>query len=475
MKGLKLSLLLFVQLIIAIHVHGQSELNYPINSTTLSFYNHSAKILYFDSIEFSILPVSYFKIESIIPYSTYTMFSKNTGADNYALDFTKMDHRATRMRHLYANIEWNWMQFSAINKKSVWNIFIKEQAYLSAGFQKVMFQFLDHGNKAFLGETVNFSVPVSGMHYRTFGVTWAKSIDFKLDVAVTGKFYSGLAYLKMNPEISVFTEENAAYIDFKMKGQVRSSLPYSLNSNSDGFVTGAHLNLTSQNYFLGSGNPGLGFDVSTTVHLNHKMDAFADVIDFGGILWRKNVDNILIDGDYVWSGLDVSGILNSSNELSLKGLANLGLRDSVLYRLAVLNNERFLTKIPGKVIFGMTYRYTSKLSIEWYNQMQFFNYYIREYFSASAVYKLNPKLQLWSGLTFQNQSYFDIPVGVRYDSRRIMIAMNLNNLWGLLMPDFSRNFGGSFHLTYRFNISINQILNPQDLDGAPFFEPYEDN
>ena len=454
---------------------GQTAIQLNEHFSSLNSYQHSANMVYNRDTSVTVFPSFYFQTHLILPYSQASMFTRDSENSKYFLDFTKMDKRSTKWRHMFADAEFKWLQVVTNFKGTVWSFSVEDRAYFTSGFEKKMFSFFNKGNKSFLNQSVEFEVPTSGMHFRSFELTWAKPLNQKIDFAITGKIYSGRSFLHINPVFSVFTQADAEYIDIGIQTEGRSSLPVCL-ANVDGLVSRMKSQFSSGDYLFGFQNPGLGFNLSINYHFQSNITFWGDLIDVGMIMWRKDINNLVLNKIYNWDGVDVSGVLNSSDGLfSFDGLTKFAVKDSLLNGLETDSPKPFITSVPTTFVVGASYDYSPVLRFECSNQLQFLRYNVRDLFSLSAGYKLREKWMLWSGLTLQNQSWFDIPVGFEYFGEKLLVEAKINNAWGLVLPGLNRNFGASFAIKYRFNFEFKpskKYIDNSD-EEYPFFDPYE--
>jgi hypothetical protein len=430
--------------------------------------NTSNEIL---GIEFSIAPFAHTSAYLFSPFSLTDMFTES--GTNYSLNLTKIAQKSTAFNALQfgANMQWINMQVNYNNTE--WKFSISDKVQNSIGFQKSMFNFLNLGNKPFIGQNIEFSIPLSFIHFRTYSFGWGKLYPNNFEFKLYANFYTGKSVASISPSFKLFTQQNLDFLEFELEGEGKNVLPIIFDENNEGFVSSVVPDFEINSYLLGIKNPGVGLSFEFTYQLNNNFVINAAVNDLGFINWKDKGSQINLDGRFNWKGIDISS-LSILQPGSSDSTTNNGFKTVFLNQLISSNPSSFYTLTPVSIFADVRYNYSNALQLGVINRLQFFDQFIHNYFSVYGEYLVTKELGISTGLSFTNQTYFNIPVVVSYTSKHFAGSLGMNNMWSLFLPHINRNLGGCINLSYRFSIEMKKRTKEIKSDiNYPYYQKRE--
>lgn len=213
------------------------------------------------------------------------------------------------------------------------------------GYSNRIAKVILEGNRQYANQNVNISrFNLNSILYNDFTVGAAfRAIDLsgiKIRPGVNFKYLVGHAAAQTDAfSLSMFTEQNGRYIDFRGRYEVNTAYP-----DIDG--TDDLLPLLLERY-VGNGAEGRGFglDLGVEVEITDRINAGISVANIGGINFNQNTTNYLGRSDYRFRGFDmdiVSVAENRTIEIDSDSL------------LQILNpeetNEDFSYRLPTTII-----------------------------------------------------------------------------------------------------------------------------
>lgn len=420
----------------------------------------------------SVLPVANFEASVNLPLSLNTVFSKSDEG-GYEIDLERFAGKLAKTNQAMFSMSAAWFSFSANIGDNRWAFGLEENIAGAFTFDRGLIRFINSGNKAYRGEWFETDIPVFANHFSTLRVTTTRDLNPTVRLGFSAKLYFGKAVVDAQSTLRFFTEERSEYIDLESSGKMLASLPVERHLHPDGYVSGWQTapGFSLPLYWLNLQNPGLGVDVGFTYKYNDKWLFSAALVDLGFISWFSNINSMNLNGAKRWEGFDISPIVDyRTNEEVFDDIINLSFADSFLFEgLGPVNNP-FVTSAPLKFIAGAEYSLAPGIDLLANSCLMLNGSMLHETFVVTGRYRASEKWQLSAGLAFSNHSFFNLPVGFSYSGNRISARLSIQNLWGLFLSDYSRQFGGSFSMAYRFQLKSRE--EKVQMERYPFSNPY---
>ncbi|WP_235318277.1 DUF5723 family protein [Polaribacter sp. Hel1_85] len=223
-------------------------------------------------------------------------------------------------------------------------------------FAKDPITLLTDGNSAYLNKSFDLSqilykVDVLGVLH--FGVT--REVSDKLTLGARFKIYSSALNLETSNNTGTFTTVNGSdniyrhYLD-----------NVNINLKTSGLVEGDEYmddpNTYLGNTFLGS-NLGIGFDAGFTYHLSEQLELTGSIVDFGFIKHKKNIKNSVVNGSYVFDGIEFG--YNPTNPINYWDDLDADFKEKVP---SGDNQDSYISWRPTKLNASLKYSFGQKRS-----------------------------------------------------------------------------------------------------------------
>jgi hypothetical protein len=196
------------------------------------------------------------------------------------------------------------------------------------------------------------------------------------------------------------------------------------NHNIDSIIfdnSAFHSGRGRKNFFLGTGNFGLGLDVGATYTISDRLVVSAAVTDIGYIKWKKNVTNLRAQGQFEFSGLSMVDVLKGTKTFKEVGNEML---DSLKNAFVVSETaDPFATWLPVGVTFGGSYNLSRDFSLGLVSYSRIIGKQIREAFTLSANVNIGNSLSTSVSYTLANHRADNLGAGISFRAGVIQIYM----------------------------------------------------
>jgi hypothetical protein len=469
----KMVLIFIFLLSYCISVPGQNNIIDYKRSERSLFYNPALNNPG-DKIRISIFPVVTTDFELSLPISLNDVFIKKDGSSLYELNVSRLEGKVGKVNLSMFNSTIGLFNISGRWHSANWGFQVYDNVIAAFSFEKNLIGFVNSGNSAFINQEFSTNIPVSFRHYDTWQISYANEMNEKFNVGISAKLYFGKSTITSKTNLTLFTEEKIDYIDIGLSGKVKAAGPVESSVNYPGFVNGIALqpDISLAKYLFEFRNPGFGVDIGFDYHYNKHFKFSASITDLGFISWLSNINSVNINGSYRWKGFDISELVNYPKDKTvIDKLENISFADSMLYNALTPANQSFVTLTPVKIHMAADYQYSKRLSFSAINRLILMDRFLRESFLLSGSYLINDHWEVYSGLYLTYRSYFNIPTGVSFKNERIRILLSTSNLWGVFLPSYSRNFGGSLSVEILFDGFSKEER--EKMKYLPFFRLYK--
>jgi Family of unknown function (DUF5723) len=291
------------------------------------------------------------------------------------------------------------------------------------------------GNTQFEGKQVSMqSTGAFYNHYREYALGISKQIDDTRTFGVKAKLLFG----KLNAEtrkmnVSLFTEENTFNLSFDADSRVNTSLPYSVETDSNGnYQIVERYNAPLKDYILNRKNPGFALDFGFIYRYSDEIVFSGSLLDVGFIHYASNLTNYGLAGDYQYDGP-----LNDSviTEDYLHDLLN-SLTSNMEDELTTNAYYHFLTP---RLLLGASYEMNPKISINalWYNRFHQMKY--QTGFMLSALARPGKYLETSLSWSYMNRSALNLGFGIAYGRSPLQVYLVSDNILAPLFPMNTKN------------------------------------
>ncbi|HKM92960.1 MAG TPA: DUF5723 family protein [Prolixibacteraceae bacterium] len=440
-------IVVFLLLLIGISTQAQKNYVYDMQQTELQsgLVVNPANLVKTGADEFSFAPFGNFSFDLFLPYSVNQVFTRSAKGAIQSINIKKIAGNSGSKKNLLFHSSFDWLHFSGKKGNAVWRFAIEERLVGTAKFQNNFMYLMNSGNVNFLGKDFYMGLSLGELHLRSINFSWAQTINEKLNLGITSKFYSGRSLIAGRTNLYLYTDKKLEYIDMGINGEGKASIPVTID---DLLHSGRGL-FSLFNYIFGIHNPGFGVDIGATYQLNPKIELSANLADLGFIYWNRNTTSFISNSEYRWQGIDLSENIDMEQLRSFRENNSLeSFRDSFLNQLIVPSNEPYSTLSPLGFNIGVNYQMNEKIRLAAFLQNTHYLYHSLFNIGFASTFALGKKFGAVSGINFTNHSTVSIPAGISFNGNYFNASVMLNNLIGILAPSSTKNFGGSINFSF---------------------------
>jgi hypothetical protein len=305
-----------------------------------------------------------------------------------------------------------------IGKDGYMFIDINERAEGNLTIPGDLFTLIFKGNESFAGSTIDLSSLGGRMQYfREAGIGFSTPLSNKLRVGFKGKMLFGVASVSVdNNALAISVGENYTH-SFEADVAVNISAPVTISEDADKNITGieiddSQLQSTSQkiNYFTGLRNLGMGLDIGAVYDITDRISLSASVIDLGYIKWKDYVNNINVQGEFSFDGIDITDVVNGDKTIDELGQEML---DSLQNSVEITHTtDPFTTWLSPGVTFGASYTLNKTFSLGLLSYTKFVNSNVREALTFSGNINLGTAISAGISYTISSGRYDNLGIGL---------------------------------------------------------------
>jgi hypothetical protein len=276
------------------------------------------------------------------------------------------------------------------------------------------------GNEEFASGKVSLSsLRMDLKYFREYGFGFSKNFSEKLRIGVRPKILSGILSTSLdNRSLGISVSEDYTHTlnaDFT----ANVSAPLNVYTGSDGkidsvifdnsrFDTGKGI----FNYITGTKNYGLGLDIGATYDILDKLVVSASITDLGYIKWKREVSNIDVKGQFIFSGIDVSDAANGSKTFDdiTSDLLD-SLKDSFV---VTTTHSPYTTWLSPGLTIGGSYNLTRDLSFGLLSYTRFIGKQVKESLTLSTNLNVGNAFSFSLGYSIQNHRADNLGAGLAF-------------------------------------------------------------
>ncbi len=372
--------------------------------------------------------------------------------DSLVYDFKKYISALDNNNFINEAVSLTLLEFGWKKESNFFAFSWTEHEFSETFFTKNLVNLMYYGNVPYLGSTyLSGYFGVGAQHYREFAFTYAKDLNKKLHVGITGKLLFGLAGVKTTGlNVVAGMPISGDQIDMGATGKVFLSAPVDIqlkNNNSYQLLSGYQL-VTNNKFSTGSylsnfSNPGFAVDLGLSTQLSRKFDLSVSLIDFGYISWTKDVTVFNENGHFLFRGVNLNTPAPvTSPPAPVTGVNDLflALRDSV--RAAFYPNQTsssFSTLLPVKLYVAGSYSFNENLAFGGLARVRMFNNMIHTSFTASVNAITAKNLSLSASYSIMEATFDNFGLAAAYKWRHIQIYAASDNVIAFANPTTARN------------------------------------
>jgi len=297
---------------------------------------------------------------------------------------------------------------------------INERVEANAVFPGDIIKLILKGNEAFVGSEISLSsFRMDFRYFREYGFGFSKDFGNNLRIGVRPKIFSGILSTTLdNRSLGIQIDEN---YNHTLNADVTANIsaPITVYEDSEHNIDRIEFDESQFDsgrgmfdYITGTKNYGFGLDLGATYKITDNLIVSAAVTDIGYIKWKRDVTNITAKGEFVFSGMDLTEVINGDKTFDEAADEIL---DSLKNAITVTTtNSPFNTWLAPAITLGGSYNVTKNISFGLLSYTRFVGSQVRESLTLSANLNLGNAFSLSLGYTLQNQRADNLGAGFAF-------------------------------------------------------------
>ncbi len=358
--------------------------------------------------------------------------------DFFGNDFGALSGVLGKENRLNIDFNTNWVDFGFRIKKNFFSFQVAEHINLQADYPRSLFELLDDVSQGEVQQTTAYDLSmlgINGLHYRTFGIGYTRSITPTFSAGVKLKLLSGLSNVStLNQGLEFLNNQDDAFL------LIRGSL--------DVFSSGLQtLEEEPEAYIRGTGNRGFAMDLGAHFQPKENIELFASMINIGKIKWKNDLTyNAIIAGNVQFSTSDIDTF-----EMEVERFV-----DSLQTQTSISAYE---TRLPMMVYLGGNYYFKPNTAVGVLFNPRFFERQTDLAFSVSLQTRVNRFLQAIVNYAVYNKSAFNLGAGLALNAGPLQLYMVSDNF----LPLFNLEKAKHAHLNAGLNLSFGRMTRAQQM------------
>jgi hypothetical protein len=238
----------------------------------------------------------------------YTDLIRHSPDDSLYMDFENVLNNLSDENNIGLNFETQLLAAQYKFGKNYFGFAATEKLNLDFRYNKILIDFILHGNGAFLGEEIHPSFALNMNHYREYAFAFGRKFTDKLSIGTRFKYLSGLQNVQTKAADFTLTTNSES---FEITGSPN------LVINSSGFGDDITQTMSFNDYMFTKGNKGFAMDFGASYNANEKLSFSFSLLDIGYINWKNNVTNYTnVDGgNFTYNGIDLNYYIQDSTDI----------------------------------------------------------------------------------------------------------------------------------------------------------------
>lgn len=275
------------------------------------------------------------------------------------------------------------------------------------------------GNGEFIGKEADFSpLRLNASAYHEFGIGISRRLTRHFYFGFRPKLLLGVANVTTAnpvPDIGLYTDPDNFDLNFHSQLTLNVSAPIDVTYTSEGEIDNVEFRDIPDNEIVNTilnvKNPGMGLDLGMEYKLTDKVALSASLLDLGFIRWGSNTYNFKQNGEFLFTGFDLSDGLVEDSDWEFEDEAE-SLLDSIKTLFNVDDEaEAYFTFLAPKLYLGASYDLNNTLRLGFLSRTEFFGARLRQSLSLSANLFLAKFLNLSASYNILNGTYDNLGAG----------------------------------------------------------------
>ena len=401
-----------------------------------------------------------------------------TMSDFMVWDFEKYLSSLDKNNFINVSSALTLFEFGWKGERDFYSFSWTERQFAEPFFTKNLANLLYYGNEPYIGSTYHSGYfGVGAAHYRELAFTFARELNKKISVGITGKMLFGLAGIKTSGLNFVGGMPiSGDQIDLGASGKVSFSAPFNVDiQNNNGYQMFAKDNFDLNNYFSNFGNPGVAVDLGFSNKVSEDFEWSVSIVDLGFITWTKDVTTFTENGHFLYSGVNLDVPTNTPPTTTNVKKLFYDLNNSILDAFSpVESNSSFASLLPVKLYLAGEYKLNDGITLGGLARVRIFNNQIHTSLTASANARITRNLSMSASYSAMESTYDNVGFAAAFKLGFVQLYAASDNVPAFFQPTTARNANLRFGINLIFQDpatkkwEVYKRRQPRAAPGCPF-------
>ncbi len=326
---------------------------------------------------------------------------------------------------------------------------VKQRSSLKFSYPKDFVTFLLQGNEKMKGKNLDMSnFNFFSNHHLEYSLGYAGQIDDKLDFGVRLKYLNGIANLQSKDfNLQLYTSQSGDSLSLNSDIDMRGSVPAEVTTDSMGYIDQVDgIKPGVSDLFA---NPGIALDFGVAYQITDELEVSASVTDLGFINYSNYVHNYTVNGQFSFTGVDVSSELNGNGSSDFDPAGQLA--DSLKNRIEfAYSDQQFLHLMGPNIYIGGNYQLSERVDFGVVSRTRFFAGEVHQSFTLSANTRPIPGVSFSASYSVMNRAYNNLGVGLGLRLGPFQVYTVSDIISAGLWPENTQAFNLRFGLNFVF-------------------------
>lgn len=335
----------------------------------------------------------------------------------------------------------------------------REKSELKFSYPKDLITFITKGNTK--GEALDFSnLNFSTNHYLEYSFGYRGKIDQDLSFGVRVKYLNGLVNFQTREStLKLYTSEHADSLSLTSDIALQGTAPLEVATDSLGFVEEINTFDPKVNDLFK--NPGFAIDFGARYQVMDDLELSASVTDLGFINYNNYGHRYTINGQFSYTGIDVSSEFREDKNSDPAGDLLDSLREATKLNYS---QEGFLHFLGPQIFVGADYQLTDKVDFGFLSRTTFFGGEVNQSFTLSANTRPIPGISLSASYSVMNRAFNNLGIGIGTRLGPFQLYTVSDVVSAGLWPGHTKAFNLRFGLNFVFGCNrMQRILNDEPM------------
>ncbi len=368
---------------------------------------------------------------------------EDTEGGTYSLDADNIVKKLANRNYLSSELYTNLLVIGHKRGDYYFTFSVRERNDLILFYSKDLFAFVWKGNTQFEGERISLKgTGIQFNHFREYAVGVSKRYDEYSTFGIRAKLLFGKLNINTRKsKVSLFTEENTFDLTFINDIILNASLPLSIEIDAN-----ENFNITDDYYtsindlIFNRRNFGIAIDAGFIHEYDENITISGSILDLGAILYRSNLTNYRVEGEYFYDG-PVGDTIDTENYL--EDIANTFTDGSNI------TGNPYLFATHPKILIGATYKLNNRINFGMLMSGKLYRQKIQTGLTLSANTRVARYFAASLSWSYINRSMNNLGLGLAFGRFPVQFYVISDNIPGMIWLQSSKN------INIRFGLGIN--------------------